>query len=126
MSARDRYPEPEGMHPAQYDQTCDEIDRLEREVTEWRMLAETGPNIEGQTAEIVRLRNALKWIRQSAMVHFLGDAFDPVHMEELANQANDALEGEPVDDFDEVMARAKVKAREWAKAFSIDANDPRD
>jgi hypothetical protein len=32
MTARDDYPEPDGMHPAQYDQMCNEIDMLRGKV----------------------------------------------------------------------------------------------
>jgi len=68
--------------------------------------------------EIDRLRSALKWIRQVATVHYIGGAFDPEHMGELANMATDALNGEPVIDYDAAMERAKVKAAEWFTMFN--------
>lgn len=95
MSARDDYPEAAGptlsAYITQHALMCDEIDRL---------------------------RNALLWIHYRAYVHYIGGAFDPEHMGALADAATDALNGEPVEDFDAAMARAKVKAKEWAAMFA--------
>jgi hypothetical protein len=102
VSARDEY-ERAPLTQATYEAMCDKIDNLS---------------------------NALKWIRQNATLHYLGGAFDPEHMGELANQATSALDGEPVPDYDEAMAAAKVKAQEWMVLFSEgqtdDVQDVRD
>jgi hypothetical protein len=85
-------------HATTYERMWDELDQLR--------------------ADTDRLSNALKWIRQNATLHYMGGAFDPEHMGELANQATAALNGEPVPDYDEAMAAARVKAQEWMVLFS--------
>jgi hypothetical protein len=61
--------------------------------------------------------SALEWIRFTASMHYIGDAFDPVHMRELANFAIAALRGEPITDYDQATARAKEKAAEMMAWF---------
>jgi hypothetical protein len=61
--------------------------------------------------------SALQWIRYFATMHWLGDAFDPVHMRQIANFASAAIRGEPIDDFAEATARARAKAAELMAFF---------
>ena len=61
--------------------------------------------------------NALRWIKFTAGMHALGGAFDPQHMQDLANFAADALAGEPMDDIDVAIERGKQRAKEWEEAF---------
>lgn len=39
---------------------------------------------------------ALEWIRRAAHAHWIGDAFDPEHMHDIATVAANALCGDPV------------------------------
>lgn len=61
-----------------------------------------------------RLTNALEWIRFHAMLHYLGNAFEPEHMRSIANLAADALDGRLVDlpDYHEAMELATERGRE--------------
>lgn len=61
--------------------------------------------------------NALHWIRQTALLHYIGDAFDPVHMREIANFATMVLRGEPITDYDATTERAKVEAAKMMALF---------
>ena len=54
--------------------------------------------------------SALHWIRQVAGTHYIGDAFEPVHMRELANFATGALRGDPIIDYE----AATIAAQQWA------------
>lgn len=72
-----------------------------------------------------RYRNALEWIRMVAGMHYLGGAFDPEHMRNLANIAADALDGRrDLPDFEETAAKAQRKARKMADEFSKLLADP--
>jgi hypothetical protein len=68
--------------------------------------------------EIYRLRNGLKWIRHQAFVHFWASAFDPIHMQELADFANDLLYNNmvpPLPDFESAWEQACLRGRQMAK-----------
>lgn len=67
--------------------------------------------------------SALHWIRQVAGTHYIGDAFEPVHMRELANFATAALRGDPITDYEEATAEAQRWAAEMMAFFDReDAN----
>lgn len=91
----------------------------------WDGTHSDGMNEHEQLRELVienhRLRSALKWVRMNAGLHYMGGAFDPEHMRSLAELATNALNGDPVDDFDEAMERGKAKAAEWAAIFRDEA-----
>lgn len=71
------------------------------------------------TDPLYRCENALKWIRTVALMHYLGGAFDPEHMRDIANMAADALGGlRELPDCDMVTAGAREKARKQAAMFS--------
>lgn len=60
--------------------------------------------------EVDDLANALETIRRSATLHWLGRAFEPVHMLGIADLATRALTGEAVPapyDLRSVMGRSK-------------------
>ena len=61
--------------------------------------------------------SALHWIRHTAGLHYIGDAFDPEHMRELANFAVAALRGEPVIDYEAATIEARQRAREMMEFF---------
>jgi hypothetical protein len=67
--------------------------------------------------------SALHWIRYTATIHYLGDAFEPVHMREIANFAAAALRGEPVADYQKATAEAKEKAKEMMAWFDQGEDD---
>lgn len=71
-----------------------------------------------------RYRNALTWVRHVAALHYLGGAFDPEHMRDLANLATAALQGKDLPDYDEAMTKGRQKAAEWAALFASMADDP--
>lgn len=71
----------------------------------------------------LRYRNALMWIRHTAGIHYLGGAFDPEHMRDLANMAIAALQGKDFPDYETTMADARQKASEWAALFAAMADD---
>ena len=73
-----------------------------------------------------RYQNALTWIRHVAGLHYLGGAFDPEHMRDLANMATAALQGKDFPDYAESMARGREKAAEWAALFATLADDDDD
>ncbi len=52
-------------------------------------------------AEVERLRAALDEIRQAATLHYVGGAFDPMHMRAIANFAIGTLDGEDAPDLDD-------------------------
>lgn len=83
-------------------------------LAEARKSAASVTEIEMEDLELTgaHLFNALQWIRQEATLHYLGDAFDPIHMRTIANMAIAALRGEPFPDYEEAMARARESARE--------------
>lgn len=62
---------------------------------------------------------ALKWIRFKANLHYIGDAFDPEHMREIANLAANTLAGNKpqLPDFDEAMEKAKAEGARMAAWF---------
>lgn len=62
-----------------------------------------------------RYRNALEWVRMIAMMHYLGGAFESVHMRDLAYVAANALDGRDLPDFEESTAKARKKAARWAE-----------
>ena len=64
-----------------------------------------------------RYRNALLWVRTVAGMHYLGGAFEPEHMRDLANLAANALDGTDLPDCEESSAKARKKARKWAERF---------
>jgi hypothetical protein len=64
-----------------------------------------------------RYRNALLWVRTIAGMHYLGGAFEPEHMRDLANLAANALTGRDLADFEESAVKARKKAAKWAERF---------
>ena len=68
-------------------------------------------------------QSALQWIRFVATAHYIGDAFDPEHMRELANLATGALRGDPVTDYDAATERAQHEARRLMEWFSEEDAD---
>jgi hypothetical protein len=77
----------------------------------------------GSDEEAARLRNALMWVRHVSGLHYVGGAFDPEHMRDLANMATAVLQGKALPDYDEVMDRSRVKAAEYAALFASWADD---
>jgi hypothetical protein len=67
--------------------------------------------------------SALQWIRYFATMHWLGDAFDPIHMRQIANFASAAIRGEAISDYDQATARARVKAAEMMAWFDSEDSD---
>lgn len=65
--------------------------------------------------------SVLQWIHQTATMHWLGDAFDPEHMRNLANLAAAAIRGEPIADHEEAMAQARERAEEMFASFNEEA-----
>lgn len=73
------------------------------------------------TPTIENLTNALEHIRVAALLHWVGQAFDPEHMRGICNLATSALNGEPVPalpDPEQVRARAAA----WAAMFDEDGD----
>lgn len=63
-----------------------------------------------------RLRNhinALEHIRHAALLHYVGDAFDPEHMRGIGNLATTALDGGPVPPMPD-PEHIRAGARAWA------------
>jgi hypothetical protein len=56
------------------------------------------------------LENALKWLRQVALLHYMGGAFEPEHMRDIANVAAKVIGGKALPDYDLAMARSREKA----------------
>lgn len=73
-----------------------------------------------------RYRNALVWVQHVAGLHYLGGAFDPEHMRDLANLAATALQDKDLPDYDEAMAKGRQKAAEWAALFATWADGADD
>lgn len=71
-----------------------------------------------------RYRNALTWVRHVAGLHYMGGAFDPEHMRDLANLATAALQGKGFPDYDEAMARGRQDAARYAALFGALADGP--
>lgn len=65
-----------------------------------------------------RYRNALVWVRHVAGLHYMGGAFDPEHMRDLANMATAALQDKDLPDYDQAMAEGRAKAAEYATLFA--------
>lgn len=62
------------------------------------------------------LENALKWLRQVALLHYMGGAFEPEHMRDIANVAAKVIGGKTLPDYDLAMARSRERAdRLYAK-----------
>lgn len=78
------------------------------------------------STEADRYRNALAWIRHVAGLHYLGGAFDPEHMRDLANMAAAALQGKDFPDYAQAMTEARMKADEFAALFASFADSPDD
>lgn len=74
------------------------------------------------------LENALKWIHYIAALHYMGAAFQPVHMKTLANLAADALNGEQValPNYEQAMERAKEGAEELIKNLGLEEKEDAD
>lgn len=73
-----------------------------------------------------RYENTLAWISYLALQHYLGEAFEPEHMRDLANIAADAMDHKRPEqpDYDEVTGKARERGREWAARLSqLIAND---
>jgi hypothetical protein len=70
--------------------------------------------------------NALKWIHHIAALHYMGGAFEPKHMRDLANIAADALDPtirKELPDYEARMAKARERAREMADALGFELLD---
>lgn len=65
--------------------------------------------------------SVLHWIHQTATMHWLGDAFDPVHMRNLADLAATAIRGEPIMSYEEAMVEARERAAEMFASFNEEA-----
>lgn len=94
------------------------LDRLQREIQdlEQRLTVAHATNRQ--------LRNALKWIRLQAGLHYMGAAFEPEHMRTLANLAADALTPEwlsekVLPDFDKVMRKARKRGERMAEEMNL-------
>jgi hypothetical protein len=79
-----------------------------------------------QEGEAARLRNALAWVRHVAGLHYLGGAFEPEHMRDLANLATAALQGKELPDYEEAMEEGRQKAEQWAHLFATWADGAED
>jgi hypothetical protein len=73
-----------------------------------------------------RCRNALAWVRHVAGLHYLGGAFNPEHMRDLANTATAALQGKALPDYAQAMEEGRMKAAEWAALFGTWADGVED
>jgi hypothetical protein len=79
--------------------------------------------------ETERYANALKWIQHIAALHYMGGAFEPKHMRDLANIAADALDPSVrrnLPDYETRMADARVRAQELAESLGIELTDGTD
>ena len=56
------------------------------------------------------LENGLKWLRQVALLHYMGGAFEPEHMRDIANVAAKVINGKDLPDYDLAMTRARKHA----------------
>ena len=74
-----------------------------------------------KAAELKRLRDALYWVRMQAMVHYVGQAFEPQHMKEIVDLADNALDGGPVPDYRQSVEEAQRRAKEMAQWFEENA-----
>jgi len=68
------------------------------------------------------LENTLKWVRFYALLHYMGGAFDPEHMRDIANVAADALalhdrNPEPLPDFEDAFELAQEEGKRLAELF---------
>lgn len=68
-----------------------------------------------QARIIEGLCNALLWIRYRANLHYMGQAFDPEHMRDLADLASRALNGEQMPDYEAAVTEARANAEKWAE-----------
>jgi hypothetical protein len=63
--------------------------------------------------------NGLKWIAHTAAVHYMGQAFQPIHMKGLADLALTVLAGDDLPDFDEAMAAARQRGKQQWEALGF-------
>jgi hypothetical protein len=89
-------------------------------------LAETAARL---TETGARYENALLWIRHLAILHYLGDAFDPEHMRTLANIAANALAEPPfareaLPDYEETSRAAQAEAERLSAVFAAAIDKP--
>lgn len=99
------------------------------DVSDAQWASMTGPPEEVNdylTDRVHRLEETLRWIRLTAGLHYLGQAFDPEHMRAIANLAADALEGVKPElaDFAESMEAVKVEGKRMAKWLGELADEP--
>lgn len=66
----------------------------------------------GAARRAYEFENALKWIRQTALLHYMGGAFEPDHMRDIANVAAKVMNGKELPDFDAAMVKARERADE--------------
>lgn len=64
----------------------------------------------GAAKRAYEFENALKWIRQTALLHYMGGAFEPDHMRDIANVAAKVMNGKQLPDYDAAMLRAAQRA----------------
>jgi hypothetical protein len=60
--------------------------------------------------------NALRWIRHISLIHYMGGAFEPEHMRDIADLAGQALNGKKIERFPhlkELEQAVEEKARLW-------------
>ncbi len=67
-------------------------------------------------------RRALQRLRFIAGLHYMGGAFEPEHMRDLANIAADALADTEIPPMPDPEA-VKTKVRKWAEEYSAFVSD---
>jgi hypothetical protein len=91
-------------------------------------LAETAARL---TETGARYENALLWVRHLALLHYLGEAFDPEHMRTVANIAANALADdrfrvEALPDYEETSRAAQAEAERLSAVFAAAIDKPDD
>lgn len=71
----------------------------------------------GSIRRAYEFENALKWIRQVALLHYIGGAFESEHMRDIANVAAKVMNGKELPDYDEAMAKADLRTAELYASF---------
>lgn len=73
-------------------------------------------------ADVASLRAALDHIRLAALLHYMGDAFDPEHMRSIATLAARALDGQHIEPLPD-LERMRERANAWALLTDGDQAD---
>lgn len=98
--------------------TPDELEEIKRRADTGEFSMTTADDRVALLLYVDDLYNGLCWIRWQAALHYLGGAFEPVHMQAIANTAGDLLAGRVMPDYASVIETAQEKATEWAERYA--------